>query len=1014
MAPPLDASPLPLRTTNMYRRSPSFSSPAKNGHDDGLEDTIPCSPAAFLPPFRGVTQSATTQPTQILSKPGLGRGTQDRSSSPSVIEVPASSPIQSPVQPRKLGSRLAPAGTLFRPPPKKHIPAKRPATETIDLISDDDGDEFVAPRGEIRPTTFKAQISNFRYNAASDAATKTKLRQIYDVYGDKYAPAVCRTALVQCHNDVEAAIDWLKLHGKKYRDADGGADASSRPSARPASVARTTSDARESPSTPPKPRRGRLIQGLRRRSSPTTPQSTQKTQPPPSSDDPLQIIDLVDNDEEDAFQVDSSPAPSDDGETKILECINTSSAKELAAMTGLKEAQLEDLVKKAPFDSLDDARAVTVAKGSGKGKRSRQNIGDTVVNAVEVFLDSVDAIDKVVAQCEAKAKLVKDVIDGWDLDSFGHSRIGRHLTSNQDLPPTPTSDRDAKLTRPPIAEPPDYMDGHCQMKPFQIFGLNWMSLLYNYDIGCILADDMGLGKTCQTISFVSHLVGTYEKKQTGTRPWPNLIVVPPSTCDNWLAEFAKFAPELSVIAYRGSQAERSEVAYEIDSNPEAYHAVIATYTQLSSEEDIEAMQSIKPHTAIFDEGHLLKNPETARYRSLKRIPTTWKMLLSGTPVQNNLLEMISLLSFLNPKMFEGCMDHITHIFKQKVTVRDVGNGAFLYKERVQRARNILAPFLLQRVKDQVLDDMPQKINTIVSCDMVQGQKILYDEYEGAFRHGSSKKPASAKGRGNDQNNPWIQLRKAALHPLLFRRHFTDEITQEMAEILMDRVDQDILRQPNLTHLVQELRNCSDFDLHLWCRDYPALLGKFDVPPSALRDSGKVNKLLDLIAQYRKNGDRVLVFSKFATVIRLLNEVLDKLDIPALVLAGETAVSERQDMINEFNENSDIPVFLLTTGAGGTGINLTAANKVVIFDQSDNPQDDVQAENRAHRLGQTRDVEIVRLLSTGTVEGLIHEACRKKLELAKKVTGSSTGDMDDEGENMETRVRKMMKEQLTPP
>ena len=1014
MAPPLDASPLPLRTTNMYRRSPTFSSPSKADHDDALEDTIPCSPAAFLPPFRGATQSATTQPTQILGKPGLGKGTQDRSSSPSVVEVPASSPFQSPVQPRKLGSRLAPAGTHFRPPPKKHVPAKRPANETISLISDDEDDEFVAPRGEIRPTTFKAQISSFRYNAASDAASKTKLRQIYDVYGDKFASGVCKTALQQCHNDVEAAIEWLKLHGKTYRDADVSAANGSRPSARPASSMKNTSEARDSPSTPPKPRRGRLIQGLRRRSSPTTPQSTQKLPPPPSSDDPLQIIDLVDNDEEDAFKVDSSPPPSESGDSKILECINTSSAQELAAMTGLKETQLEALVKQAPFDSLEDARAVSVAKANGKGKRSREDIGDTVVNAVEVFLDSVDAIDKVVAQCEVKAKLVKDVMDGWDLDSFGHSRIGKNTANDQDMPPTPTSDRDTKLTRPPIADQPDYMDGHCQMKPFQLFGLNWMSLLYNYDIGCILADDMGLGKTCQTISFVSHLVETYEKRPTGTRPWPNLIVVPPSTCDNWIAEFGKFAPGLSVIAYRGNQAERSEIAYEIDSNPEAYHAVIATYTQLKSEEDIEAMQGIRPHTAIFDEGHLLKNPDTARYRFLKRIPTTWKMFLTGTPVQNNLLEMISLLSFLNPKMFEGCMEHIIHIFKQKVTVRDVGNGAFLYKERVQRARNILAPFLLQRVKDQVLSDMPQKINTIVTCDMVQGQKELYDEYEGAFRNGSSKKPANNKGRGNDQNNPWIQLRKAALHPLLFRRHFTDEVTQEMAEILMDRVDQDILRQPNLKHLVQELRNCSDFDLHLWCRDYPKLLNKFDVPSSALKDSGKVHKLLDLIAEYRKNGDRVLVFSKFATVIRLLNEVLDKLDVPALVLAGETAVSERQAMINEFNENPDIPVFLLTTGAGGTGINLTAANKVVIFDQSDNPQDDVQAENRAHRLGQTRDVEIVRLLSSGTVEGLIHEACRKKLELAKKVTGSATGDVDDEGENMETRVRKMMREQLTPP
>ncbi|KAL2207279.1 hypothetical protein CC79DRAFT_1272731 [Sarocladium strictum] len=995
--------------------SPSRSSPFG---DDLDEATIPCSPAAFLPPFRGIggaTQSATTQPTQILSRPGLNGSTQERSSSPAVVEVPASSPFQSPVPPRKLGSRLAPAGTMFRPPPKQ-APIKRPAPEHISLLSEDEDDDLTPPRGEIRPTTFRAQISEFRYDSASEAANRTKLRQIYDVHGDKFPAILVKKALSQCSNNVEDAIDWLDAHGKKFaKGFKNYPPSSANSSSLSALVAPSPAPAPQSrpqAATPPKPKRRRLIQGLRQQQSSPVSQTATFQPPPPSSDDPL-VIDLVDNDQDDAFNVESSPVPSDDGDAKILECINTSSVKELAAMTSLKEAQLEVIVKQAPYATLDDAQAVTITKSSGRSRRSREDIGETVVSAVRVFLDSVDAIDEVVAKCEAKAKLVKDVMDGWDLDSFGHSKLGKNTTQDKDLPPTPTSDRELKLSRPPIPDQPDYLDGHCQMKPFQLFGLNWMSLLYNYDIGCILADDMGLGKTCQVISFVAHLVEKYEERQSGERPWPNLIVVPPSTYDNWLAEFAKFAPDLSVIGYRGSQTERREIAYEVENSPEDYHAVIATYTQLNAEEDIEAMQSIKLHTAIFDEGHLLKNPDTSRYRALKRIPANWKMLLTGTPVQNNLLEMISLLSFINPRMFEGCMDHIIHIFKQKVTVRDVGNGAFLYKERVERARNILAPFLLQRAKDQVLSDMPQKINTIVTCDMSATQKNAYDEYEELFRHGPAKKGAASKGRSNDQNNPWIQLRKAALHPLLFRRHFTDEMAEEMAGILMDRVDQDILRQPVLKHLEQELKNCSDFELHLWCRDYEALLSSFDLPPGALVDSGKVTKLLELINQYRENGDRVLVFSKFSSVVGILNEVLANLDIPARVLAGETAVSERQELINEFNQNQDIPVFLLTTGAGGTGINLTAANKVVIFDQSDNPQDDVQAENRAHRLGQTRDVEIVRLLSSGTVEGLIHEACRKKLELAKKVTGSSLGDVDD-GENMETKVRKMMKEQLTPP
>lgn len=395
-------------------------------------------------------------------------------------------------------------------------------------------------------------------------------------------------------------------------------------------------------------------------------------------------------------------------------------------------------------------------------------------------------------------------------------------------------------------------------------------------------------------------------------------------------------------------------------------------------------------------------------------------------MQNNLLEMTSLLNFINPKLFHGYMDQIQYIFSHKVTVRDVSNGAFLYGERVRRARTILEPFILQRRKDQVLSDMPLKRGTVVHCDMTDAQKPVYDEYEHLFRSEPSVRRAHTSGRQNDVNNVWMQLRKAALHPLLFRRHFTDAMVEKMGTVLMKYVPQSELHQPELKHLVQELKNSSDFELHLWCRDYPKLLGDFDISSSAKLDSGKVKKLLELVAQYQKNGDRVLVFSKFSRLIELLREVLRLKDIDHRVLMGNTNVAERQDLIDEFNGDASIPVFLLTTGAGGTGINLTAANKVIIFDQSDNPQDDIQAENRAHRLGQTRDVEIVRLIARGTVEELIYKACQKKIELANKVTGAVGEDeagVDDgfgiAGEeiarNLEKEVRMMMEgEKMTPP
>lgn len=140
---------------------------------------------------------------------------------------------------------------------------------------------------------------------------------------------------------------------------------------------------------------------------------------------------------------------------------------------------------------------------------------------------------------------------------------------------------------------------------------------------------MGLGKTCQVISLISHLVEDYEREQRRERPWPNLVVVPPSTYNNWLAEFDRFAPGLSVIGYRGSQSERAEIAYSVDQDPEAYHVVLTTYSQINSEADIEALRELNINAAIFDEGHKMKNPETKIYKDLRRIPSSWKMLLTG-------------------------------------------------------------------------------------------------------------------------------------------------------------------------------------------------------------------------------------------------------------------------------------------------------------------------------------------------------------------------------------------------
>jgi SWI/SNF-related matrix-associated actin-dependent regulator 1 of chromatin subfamily A len=382
------------------------------------------------------------------------------------------------------------------------------------------------------------------------------------------------------------------------------------------------------------------------------------------------------------------------------------------------------------------------------------------------------------------------------------------------------------------------------------------------------------------------------------------------------------------------------------------------------------------------------------------------------------MEMVALLNFIEPDLFRDHFEDLQALFNQKVSLRDVSNGALLFGDRVARARTILEPFILQRRKEQVLQSLPAKTSRIVYCDLDSSQKPIYEDYERRFKASKEPRGSRAKpkgGRDNDNNNVWVQLRKSAIHAQLFRKYYDDGTVEAMAKTLMREAPQEELRQENLTHLTNELKACSDFELHLWCRDFKCI-SSYDVPKRSWMKSGKVQELLRLVRQYEENGDRVLVFTRWAKLIEILAECLASEKVNYRALQGSTDVGGRQSLIDEYNNNPSITVFLLTTAAGGTGINLTAANKVIIFDQSDNPQDDVQAENRAHRLGQTRDVEIVRLISKGTIEELVYSACQKKLELANIVTGWAVRSVEMTSAEMEAAVRQEMKSQgnFTPP
>lgn len=446
------------------------------------------------------------------------------------------------------------------------------------------------------------------------------LKQIYDVFGTRFSAELVKEGLEICLYDLDNTIQWLESSSAKKPKA-------ARPFSNSMKTQSTLSFAKPKKDSPPKQRKRRLVQGRRQRTP--TPASSEEEKSDDSDDEPV-IVDVreIDNSKQDEFEAElSSDAESENEVSALLSCINTNTIQELAAMTGLSEAIIEPVINQRPFKTISQARKIT---GKKLGIRSSyRTSGEAVIDQIGNFLTAARSVDQVISSCETKAIMVKGVIDTWDIDSFGHCKSSNRASPEKDLPLTPSSLGASRFKKPLVPKQPAMMDGNCVMKPFQLYGLNWMRLLYNYDIGCILADEMGLGKTCQVISLLCNLVETYQPGGSGRRPWPNLVVVPPSTYNNWLIEFEKFAPQLSVMGYRGSQTERGDIAYEVANNSSKYHVVLGTYSQIHSEMDLEAMQSFDLNAAIFDEGHKMKNPATKLYKDLSRIRSSWKMLLTG-------------------------------------------------------------------------------------------------------------------------------------------------------------------------------------------------------------------------------------------------------------------------------------------------------------------------------------------------------------------------------------------------
>ncbi|XP_038154216.1 probable global transcription activator SNF2L2 isoform X2 [Cyprinodon tularosa] len=491
------------------------------------------------------------------------------------------------------------------------------------------------------------------------------------------------------------------------------------------------------------------------------------------------------------------------------------------------------------------------------------------------------------------------------------------------------------------------------LKHYQIQGLEWMVSLYNNNLNGILADEMGLGKTIQTIALITYLMEY--KRLNG----PYLIIVPLSTLSNWVYELDKWAPSVVKIAYKGTPALRRGLVPQLRSGK--FNVLLTTYEYIIKDKHILA--KIRWKYMIVDEGHRMKNHHCKLTQVLNtHYVAPRRLLLTGTPLQNKLPELWALLNFLLPTIFKSCST-----FEQwfNAPFAMTGERVDLNEEEtiliIRRLHKVLRPFLLRRLKKEVESQLPEKVEYVIKCDMSAIQKVLYRHMQkGILLTDGSEKDKKGKGGAKTLMNTIMQLKKICNHPYMFQH-----IEESFAE-----------------HLGYPNGIISGHDLY--------------------RASGKFELLDRILPKLQATGHRVLLFCQMTSLMTIMEDYFGYRNFQYLRLDGTTKSEDRAALLKKFNEEgSQYFIFLLSTRAGGLGLNLQAADTVVIFDSDWNPHQDLQAQDRAHRIGQQNEVRVLRLCTVNSVEEKILAAAKYKLNVDQKVI--QAGMFDQKSSSHERRA-----------
>ncbi|CDI77734.1 chromatin remodelling complex protein SNF2L, putative [Eimeria acervulina] len=536
-----------------------------------------------------------------------------------------------------------------------------------------------------------------------------------------------------------------------------------------------------------------------------------------------------------------------------------------------------------------------------------------------------------------------------------------------------------------ITEQPQSIRG--QMKSYQIEGLNWLYQLFRLNINGILADEMGLGKTLQCISLLAFL--KYERGVGG----PHLIICPRSTLDNWFAETAKWCPQLRAVRLHGTKEQR-EIIFNEEMGGDDFDICLTTYEMIIKERS-RLSSKYKWEYLVMDEAHRIKNEKSILADVVRRFSPRHRLLITGTPLQNNLRELWSLLNFIMPQVSPLNAAAAAAAAAVAAAAADAGVAAahaaaaagvavgldmllVLHVEKEQRneqqqrmiqtLHRVLRPFMLRRLKTDVARDLPPKREVYIFVGMSKLQKKLYADILSKNLEVLSLMSSSK----TQMLNILMQLRKCCMSKL--QKKLYADILSKNLEVLSLMSSS----KTQMLNILMQLRKCCN---------HPYLFDGVEPGPPYVEGyhlveaAGKMHLLDRLLPRLKAEGSRVLLFSQMTRLLDIVDDYCRWRGHAYCRIDGSTPGEERQQKIDDFNrEGSDKFLFLLSTRAGGLGINLATADVVILFDSDFNPQMDLQAMDRAHRIGQKKKVVVYRFVTGSTVEERIVERAAKKLKL----------------------------------